>query len=152
MSNSVVLAQPSEQPLPEGIVTGRLSSSKYNDVALVQPVEFRKDGGAATGQIGGRWYNTGNTPLKVQDVHVSVGTAPTGSGLSVDVKKNGTSVFAAAGDRATVPASGNASPKTEPTKTGDAVIVRPGEYVTVEVAGVGSTVAGSDVLVKVRFI
>lgn len=150
MSTSVVLAQSSE-PTPEGTVTGRMSSSFVNDVAKVDPIEFSEAGNASAGGVGARWYNESNVPQTVHRVEVSVGTAPTGAGLVVDVKKGGTTVFAATSDRPTVAATQYRT-VAEATKTGDPVIVRPGEYLTAEVVSVGSTVAGADVTVKVTTV
>lgn len=132
-------------------MAGRQSSSLTDDIAKAAPavVTFRKDGAAATGALAGRHYNATKRPQTVRKVHASAGTAPTGSGLVVDAKISGTSVFAAAGDRATVAATKNAG-EAEPTKTGDAVVVPVGGYLTVEITGVGSTVAGSDVVVQVH--
>lgn len=152
MSISVVLAQPTA-PTPEGTVTGRMSSSLVNDIDKAGNVlRFEEGGNAATGFVGGRWYNDADVPRTVYSVEVSAGTAPTGAGLVVDVKKNGTTVFAQAADRATVAATNFRSPVTKATKTGDPVIVRPGEYLQAEVTQVGSTVAGADISVKVKLI
>lgn len=134
-------------------MTGRQSSSLKDDIAKAAPavVTFRKEGAAAVAALAGRHYNATGRPQTVRKVHASAGTAPTGSGLAVDVKIGGTSVFAAAGDRATVAATKNAG-EAAPTKTGDAVVLPAGGYLTVEVASVGSTVAGSDVVVQVHLV
>jgi hypothetical protein len=128
--------------------TGRLSSSLVNDVAKTQPVSFRKEGTVSAAALSGRYYNNINVALQVTKVVASAVTAPTGAALVVDVKKNGTSVFAASGDRTSIAASTNRG-EAEPTKTGDDVLVKPGEYLTVEVTQVGSTVAGADLHVQI---
>lgn len=152
MSISVVLAQPTA-PKPEGTVTGRMSSSLVNDVDKAGNVlRFDKAGTVAAGNtVGSRWYNDSNVPRTVHSVEATVGTAPTGAGLVVDVKKGGTTVFAQTADRATISATQYRGSALA-TKTGDPVIVRPGEFLTVEVVSVGSTVAGADVSVKVKLV
>lgn len=152
MSPSVVLAQPSDFT-PEGTVTGRMSSSLVNDIDKAgNALRFEKAGTVAAGNtVGARWYNDSNVPRTVREVEVNLGTAPTGAGLVVDVKKGGTTVFAQTADRPTVAATQYRGSALA-TKTGDPVIVRPGEYLTVEVVSVGSTVAGADVSVKVKLV
>lgn len=146
---SVVLAH-TEEPTTEVIVatSGRRSYSLQNSIAKVNPVQFERSGTVATGALPKRFVNGGQTPFVVQRVSAIVGTAPTGAALVVDVKVNGTSVFAAAGDRASVAAS-QTQGSAVPTKTGDDIVVKPGQYLSVEVTQVGSTVAGSDLSVQV---
>lgn len=76
-----------------------------------------------------------------------VGTAPTGASLIVDVNKNGTTIFTTQANRPTISASSNASSE----KTPDVTTVSAGDYLTVDVDQVGSTVAGADLVVVVRF-
>lgn len=135
---------------PEVIVavSGRRSYSLQNSIAKVNPVQFERSGTVATGALPKRFVNGGQTPLVVQRVQTAVGTAPTGAALAVDVKINGTSVFNAAGDRASIAASQTRG-EAVPTKTGDDIVLKPGQHLTVEVTQVGSTVAGSDLSVQV---
>ncbi len=148
MCVSVVLAL--SAPIPEVIVAGRQSSRGYGN--SLPPAVFEKTGTQTVAAIGGRHYNHTNANQRIRLVHASVVTAPTGAALTVDCKINGTSVFAAAGDRASIAASGFASTGGEPTKTDvDTAVVKPGQYVTVDVAQIGSSVAGADLRVQVVF-
>lgn len=131
-------------------MTGRLSSSATNDQLKSDPVVFAKSGNATVAALPERWYNNFDVPVEVLDVRVHASTAPTGASLIADVKKNGTTVFAASGDRATLTATNNRGAAFVPTKTGDAILVRPGDYLTAEFTQVGSTVAGADARVEVR--
>jgi hypothetical protein len=136
----------------EVIVTGRQSTSLTREIGKAVPTVFTKAGAVSVAAFGGRFYNLTKHPLKVLRAHASVGTAPTGASLIVDVKINGTSVYAAAGDRPTITATNFASNVNgnAPTKTDlDDLLVLPGQYVTVEATQVGSTVAGSDATVQV---
>lgn len=133
--------------------TGRQSSNVGHEIALAnpRPVPFRKDGVAAAGALPGRWYNATDRAQIVRNAHVSAGTAPAGSALTVDVKVDGSSVFAAAADRPKIAAGANAG-EAAPNKFpegADHVELAPGSYLTVEITGVGSGTAGSDVVVQV---
>lgn len=80
-------------------------------------------------------------------VRASVGTAPTGASLIVDVLKNGTSIY-------------NVTPANRPTiaagtytalgGTPDTTTFVNGDYITVSVLQIGSGVAGSDLTVSIR--
>lgn len=132
--------------------TGRRTSSFAHDVARsgVTPLIVEKAGAQTVAALPQRLYNATNVPLRVKKIHVAVGTAPTGTFLAVDAKINGTSVFANAADRPKVNASAFAG-EAVPTKTDEtAITVLPGQYVTVEVTQIGSTVAGSDLVVQVH--
>jgi hypothetical protein len=73
-------------------------------------------------------------------VYVNVGTAPTGSALTVLLKRSGTTV-------ATVNVAASA---TSGSSTGLSVALAKGDLLTTDISAVGSTVAGSDVLVTVE--
>ena len=77
---------------------------------------------------------------------VMVGTAPTGANLIVDVNKNGTTIYTTQGNRPTVTAGSNAG---GPGTTPDVTSLVAGDYLTVDVDQVGSTVAGADLTVSV---
>lgn len=75
-----------------------------------------------------------------------VGTAPTGADIIVDVNKNGTTIYTTQGNRPTIAASANAGgPGTAP----DVTSLVAGDYLTVDVDQIGSSVAGSDLTVSV---
>lgn len=81
----------------------------------------------------------------IAQVRASVGTAPTGASLIVDVNRNGTTIYGTQANRPTIAASGN-------TATGGAAsngTFSAGDYLTVDVDQVGSTVAGADLTVTV---
>jgi hypothetical protein len=80
------------------------------------------------------------------DYRVSVGTAPTGASLIVDINKNGTTLFTTQSARPTITASSFLASTTAPAITTFAA----GDYITVDVDQIGSTVAGSDLVVVLR--
>lgn len=134
-------------------MAGRSSSSLATDIARVNtPFKLNRAGTLTVAATSQKVYNTSQVPLKIRGVKASVGTAPTGAALRVDVLINGTSIYAAAGDRVNIPISALTNDTTTngaPTKTGDAIVVLPGQYVTAEVTVVGSSVAGADLSVEV---
>lgn len=90
-----------------------------------------------------RFYLTESYNL--ESVVASVGTAPTGAAIIVDINKNGASVFANPANRPTIPIAGFTSGEVT-----DAEAFVPGDYITVDIDQVGSVVAGADLTVVVR--
>lgn len=87
---------------------------------------------------------------QLASVSVSVGTAPTGTSLIIDVDKNGTTIFGTQANRPTVPISQNEviTPSTAATVTSFAA----GDAITVDLDQIGSSVAGSDLQVTVLLV
>lgn len=83
--------------------------------------------------------------VTISNVRASVGTAPTGAALIVDVNKNGTTIFTSQSGRPQIAASGN----TDVSDIPDVTSLAAGDYLTVDVDQVGSTVAGADLTVQV---
>lgn len=149
MTPSVVLAR-IEPPTPEAIVAGRQSYSERNRNAA--PTVISKAGAQTAVALPERVYNPYANALRIAKVIVSLGTAPAGSTFVVDVKVNGTSVFAGAGTRAIV-ATGANTGSAVPDKTDtDTALVKPGQYVTAEVTQIGSGTAGSDLRVTILYV
>ena len=82
----------------------------------------------------------------VTGIRLTAGTAPTGASLIVDVNKNGTTIFTTQANRPTIAAGANSGgPGTAP----DVASLVAGDYLTIDIDQVGSTVAGSDLVVSV---
>ena len=81
----------------------------------------------------------------VLTVRTSVGVPPAGSALVVDVNLNGASIFTAQGTRPMI-APGTYTVVAVPQQ----VDVAAGDYMTVDVDEVGSSAAGSDLVVQIR--
>lgn len=92
-----------------------------------------------------RIYNDTGVALTISSVRASVGTAPTGSGVTVDVNKNGVTIFTTQTNRPQIAASGITALAAAINVTSWAV----GEYLTVDIDAVGSTVAGADLTVQI---
>lgn len=88
-----------------------------------------------------------NRAVTVTNVRVSVGTQPTGASVIVDVNKNGTTIFTTQGNRPTIAVSTN----LDATSTPDVTAFAAGDYLTVDIDQVGSTIAGADLSVQVEY-
>jgi hypothetical protein len=75
-----------------------------------------------------------------------VGTAPTGASLIVDILKNGSTIFTTTGNRPTIAAAANVSQVMVSPDINTVVL---NDYLTLNIAQIGSTVAGSDLTVVV---
>lgn len=94
-----------------------------------------------------RLYNDTGRTLTIQKVRATLGTAPTGATFIADINKNGTTIFTTTGNRPTIAISGNTA-----TGVPDVTSWADGEYLTVDIDQVGSTVAGADLVVQVQTI
>ena len=95
---------------------------------------------------------TGTNRLPIDGTYTIVGTrlmvntAPTGANIIVDIKKNGTTIYTTQANRPTIAAGQYAG---GPGATPDVTALAAGDYLTVDIMQVGSTVAGSDLTVSV---
>jgi len=100
---------------------------------FIQPFTIQ---GALTVGITGRkqrLYNRSGSPWTIVGADLYIATAPTGSGVTVQVNKNGASLFTLS-----VAAAGNAA------NSAPNAVVANGDYLDLDVTAIGSTVAGSD--------
>lgn len=91
-----------------------------------------------------RVYLEGNYVL--ESVRASVNTAPTGAAILIDVNKNGVTINTVQTTRPTIAAAAFTGLGATPAITTFAA----GDYITVDVDQIGSTVAGSDLTVAIR--
>lgn len=93
-----------------------------------------------------RLYNHSASAWGLSLIYISVGTAPTGASIIVDVLINGTSIFnVTPANRPEIAASAYTGVSGVP----DTKSIAAGEYFTVDVTQVGSTVAGADLTVQI---
>jgi hypothetical protein len=83
----------------------------------------------------------------ISNVTACVSTAPTGAAILVDVNKNGTTMFTTQGNRPNVAVSTFTDLASAPDVTG----VVSGDYITVDVDQIGSTIAGSDLVIAIYY-
>jgi len=119
--------------------TGTVGSAAYVYFVVTESVLT-----ATTNKVGRLYIDFTGTIL---EAHASVITAPTGANIICDVNLNDTSIWSAdAGQRLTINSGSFTDTQTSFTTTAVAV----GDYLTVDVDQVGSTVAGSKLVVRVK--
>lgn len=99
----------------------------------------------ATGSLELRIYNLSGRTMTISRVALSVGTAPTGSAIIVDVHKDGTTIFTNQAHRPQIAASAFYGDSTDV----DVSSWADASYLTVEIDQVGSTIIGDDLVVHV---
>ena len=82
----------------------------------------------------------------VVGTRLMVGTAPTGANLIIDVNKNGTTIYTTQANRPSITAGSNSG---GPGSTPDVTSLAAGDYLTIDIDQVGSTVAGADLTVTI---
>ncbi len=87
--------------------------------------------------------------VTIVDVQLAVGTSPTGADLVVDVNKNGTTIFTTQANRPTVP-DGDAD-GVGAAASPDVTTMTPGEYLSVDIDQIGSTIAGGFLTVVIEW-
>lgn len=90
-----------------------------------------------------RYYPTVNCSIVA--VQISVGTAPTGASIKVDVNKNGTTIFTTQSNRPEVAISNF----VDVSGTPDVTAMTTSDYFTIDIDQVGSSIAGSDLVVQI---
>lgn len=93
-----------------------------------------------------RIYNDTGSTMTIRSVRASVGTAPTGAAILVDVNVDGTTIFSGGTNRPQIAVSTNTNKTTGMSTT----TIADGSYISVDVDQVGSTVAGADLVVQVE--
>jgi hypothetical protein len=114
-------------------------------VALEQQLTFGQGGTLEVTTAGARWYAP--FAITIVDMQLSVGTAPTGAAILVDVHKNGTTLFTTQGNRPTVAIAGFVDTAAVP----DVTAVAAGAYLEVLIDQIGSTIAGKDATLVITY-
>jgi hypothetical protein len=106
---------------------------------------FTVPGTLSTGSGRAKFYIPG--AITLGNVRASVGTAPTGQDLIIDVNKNGTTVFTNQALRPKIYAGQTLVSTSTPAVTQFST----GDYITVDVDQVGTFNPGSDLTVQIEF-
>lgn len=83
----------------------------------------------------------------ILNVYASCSTAPTGASLILDVNLNGVTIFTTQGNRPTIAAAGF----TDLTNAPNVTAVAAGDFLTVDIDQIGSTVPGADIIVAIEY-
>jgi hypothetical protein len=120
---------------------------EYRSLTDDDTVEFTDDRLVLTAGNGTmRFYNRTASELTLVGAWVSAGVVPTGADIIVDVNKNGTTIYTTQANRPTVPATTNGGAiSATPDVTSFAV----GDYLTVDIDQIGSTIAGGAITVGI---
>ena len=140
-STDVVLNSPANNQ----VLGYNSGTAKWQNQSTSRTFLFSADGVQSITTGMHRVYNDTGQTLTINSVRASVGTAPTGAALMVDVRKNGSTIFTTRPNRATVAVGTFTGLSATPDIASWAV----GAYLTVDVDQVGSTVAGADLTVQV---
>jgi hypothetical protein len=143
-------------------LTGNLSAGSNKITSLAAPAAdsdaarrldtetviwtFAKEGTLAVATGKGRLRLPVGT-WTILGVSAAVNTAPTGATILIDVNKNGTTIFTTQGNRPSIAISAFAA--AEVTNM-DVTSLTTGDYLTVDIDQIGSTIAGADLTVFVR--
>lgn len=125
--------------------TGATQSAPGNDARFTKSAVFSRAGNIDVSTGAGRFVFP--VAATIINVIISVGTAPTGSTIIVDVNLNGTTIFTTQANRPAIAISGNTATSATPNVTAAAA----GNYLTVDIDQVGSTISGADLTVQVVF-
>lgn len=92
-------------------------------------------------------YAGSPTSIDIKSIRAMAGTAPTGAAIIIDIHKNGTTIFTTQGNRPTIAISGNDSGEVTDM---DVVTLAKGDYLTMDIDQIGSTIAGKDLVVDLE--
>lgn len=147
--SQVIVTAPATQvivtsPTTATVTTATAGPQGQRGPAGTQPV-FQRSGTLTTQTGTSRFYveNSGTIGL----VRASVGTAPTGSPIVVDVNLNGSSIFTNQANRPSIAAAAHTA-----TATPNVTAITAGDFFTVDIDAVGSTNAGADLTVSVTIL
>ncbi len=133
-------------PINSQVLTYNSTANKWVNQAIATSAKtavFSRPGTAVVLVGTNRLYND-DRALTISMVRASVGTAPTGASLIVNVLLGGVSIFSSQATQPTIAVATQTATAT-PTTTAWPV----GSYLTVNIDQIGSTVAGADLTVTV---
>jgi hypothetical protein len=108
---------------------------------------FAQSGTLTVGTGVGRYRVEANAVIL--GVEAMVNTAPTGAAIVLDCNKNGTTIYTTQSSRPTIAISANSGAQVAPP---DVTALVAGDYLTIDVDQIGSSVAGANLVVTVRFL
>jgi len=117
-----------------------VTSQQEQKVQTEAHTTLEQDGELSVTTGTARWYAPRD--IEITKIRPFVGTAPVGSSLNIKVNKNGSSIHTLS-----VSAGQNNAANTVTTP----IEVNEGDYLTVDVTAVGSTTAGSDLKLIIRY-
>lgn len=117
-----------------------VKSSTDQKVQTESHTTLEQDGTLSVTTGTARWYAPRD--IEITKIRPFVGTAPTGSSLNIRVNKNGSSIHTLSVSTGQTSAASTVSTPIE---------INEGDYLTVDITAVGSSTAGSDLKLIVRY-
>lgn len=143
----------SEKGQPDGVAqldgSGKVNPGQLQTSNITKVLPYSYTGTLAVGPGTFRLYNDMGSTWTITGVRASVGTAPAGASVIIDINKNGSSIFTTQANRPTVAAATNTSGNVTNM---DVTTVAAGEYLTVDIDQIGSITAGADLTVQVGVV
>lgn len=134
------------KPAPAGVIPiGNVTALQSTLDGKMVAAEFEWPGTIDTAAGTKRWYNRSGRTLEIVTSDVVAVTAPTGSALTFDVNKGGTTIYGTQGNRPSLAAAAVAAQAGANSVT----TLADGEYLTCDCDAVGSSVHGADAVVRV---
>lgn len=127
--------------------SGKIPPGQLQTSNITKILPYSYLGSVSVGAGTFRLYNDTGATWTITGVRASAGTAPTGAAIIVDINKNGTTIFTTQPNRPTIAISSNTSGNVTNM---DITTVAAGEYLTVDIDQVGSTVAGANLTIQVE--
>lgn len=141
----------SEKGQPNGVAqldgSGKLIPGQLVTSNITKILPYSYSGPLAVNVGSFRLYNDSGTSWTIAGIRASLGAAPAGAAVIVDISKNGTTVFTTQANRPTIAAGSNTSGNVTNM---DVKTVAAGEYLTVDIDQIGSTSAGTDLTVQIE--
>ena len=128
---------------------GLIPVSQLPDIARPHTLPFSAAGTLSTQTGTNRLYNDSGKSWQIQSVRATVGTAPSGSSIVIDINLSGTTIFTTQANRPTVADGAVTSGKIS---TMDITTVPAGSYLTVDIDQVGSSAPGANLTVQVEVV
>lgn len=125
-----------------GTTTGTVAAGDHTHTFTTSLTAFYKTGSLSTAT--GTQYLPVDGTYTILGVRLAVGTAPIGSNIIVDIKKNNVTIFTTQANRPTIIAGATSG---GPGVAPDVASLSAGDLLSVDIAQVGSTTPGSDLTV-----
>ena len=135
---------------PDGIATlgsdGKVPSTQLSADITTKLLPYSHFGNLLIRTGSFKLYNDSASDWTITAVRASVGIAPEGSSVIVDLNINGTTIFTNQANRPTIPPGVDTSGKVTNM---DITKVEPGQYMTLDIDQVGSVTPGGDLTVQI---
>jgi|GEM_PF-2002160 len=125
------------------------ATKSYVDNKVSKLLPYTSTGNLAVRVGTHRIYNDSGLTWTIISIRASVGAAPTGSSVILDVNKNGTTIFTTQANRPTITTSTNTSGKITNMSV---TTVANGDYITVDIDQIGSTISGADLTLQLEIV